>query len=77
MKKVLIIEDNREIRENTAELLELNDFCVVVAENGYIGFDLAKRFIPDIILCDMMMPETNGWHFFRLAKEEYSICNIP
>jgi CheY-like chemotaxis protein len=77
MKKVLIIEDNREIRENTAELLELNNYSVLVAENGRIGFDLAKRSIPDIILCDMMMPETNGWEFFKLAKEEYSICNIP
>src|SRR5215210_1584482 len=77
MKKVLIIEDNIEIRENTAELLELGNYSVITAENGNEGFELAKRFVPDIILCDMMMPETDGRKFLKLARADEELCNIP
>ena len=77
MKKVLIIEDNIEIRENTAELLELSNYLVITAENGNIGFEMAKVYKPDVILCDMMMPESDGRHFLKLAKEDDFVCNIP
>src|SRR5215213_2609566 len=77
MEKILIIEDNPEIRENTAELLELNNYSVITAENGNEGFELAKRFVPDIILCDMMMPETDGRKFLKLARADEVLCNIP
>jgi CheY-like chemotaxis protein len=77
MKRVLIIEDNAAIRENTAELLELNKFSVLTAENGQTGFELAKTSTPDIILCDMMMPDTDGRQFLKLVKEENSTANIP
>ena len=77
MEKILIIEDNPEIRENTAELLELNNYSVITAENGNEGFELAKRFVPDIILCDMMMPETDGRKFLKLARADEALCNIP
>lgn len=77
MKKVLIIEDNPEIRENTAELLELYNYSVVTARNGNIGFNLAKRFRPDVILCDMLMPETDGFGFLKLAKADVVVRHIP
>jgi CheY-like chemotaxis protein len=77
MKRVLIIEDNAAIRENTAELLELNRFIVLTAENGQSGFELAKTSVPDIILCDMMMPDTDGRQFLKLVKEENITANIP
>jgi CheY-like chemotaxis protein len=77
MKKILIIEDNAEIRENTAELLELRHYGVLTAENGRIGFELAKKHLPDLILCDMMMPETDGWGFLQLAKGDGAINAIP
>ena len=77
MKKVLIIEDNTDIRENTTELLELGNYRVITAENGNEGFELAKRFVPDIILCDMMMPETDGRKFLKLARADEVLCNIP
>jgi CheY-like chemotaxis protein len=77
MKRVLIIEDNAAIRENTAELLELNRFSVLTAENGQSGFELAKTSVPDIILCDMMMPDTDGRQFLKLVKEEDITANIP
>ena len=77
MKKVLIIEDNIEIRENTAELLELSNYLVITAENGNIGFEMAKAYKPDVILCDMMMPESDGRDFLKLAKEDDFVSNIP
>lgn len=77
MKKILIIEDNAEIRENTAELLELNNYKVIVAENGNTGFQLARKHTPDLILCDMMMPETDGQEFIKLAKQDSAVRDIP
>jgi DNA-binding response OmpR family regulator len=61
MKKILIIEDDAVLRENTAELLELSDFNVVTAPNGKIGLELALEENPDIVVCDIMMPELDGY----------------
>ena len=77
MKKILVIEDNDEIRENTAELLELHDYTVFTAVEGGMGFELAKLIEPDLILCDIMMPETDGRTFLKLAKEDPTIREIP
>src|SRR5881275_262084 len=77
MHKILVIEDNIEIRENTAEILELNGFHVFTAENGSAGYQTAKSFQPDIILCDIMMPETDGREFMRLVKADIVINSIP
>ena len=77
MKKILVIEDNREIRENTVELLELSCFQVFSAANGKVGFQIAKQHKPDLILCDMMMPETDGNAFLQLAKEDGNLAGIP
>jgi CheY-like chemotaxis protein len=77
MRRILIIEDNAEIRENTAELLELRDYVVLTADNGRTGFELAMKSSPDLILCDMMMPETDGAGFLKLARENEEVRNIP
>jgi CheY-like chemotaxis protein len=77
MKKVLIIEDNIAIRENTAELLELNNFRVLTAETGREGYESAKKYLPDVIIYNMMMPEMDGENFHNLAKNEMIIKNIP
>jgi CheY-like chemotaxis protein len=77
MHKVLVIEDNKEIRENTAEILELNGYHVFTAENGCAGYESAKSYQPDIILCDIMMPETNGREFMKLVKADIVINGIP
>ena len=61
MTKVLIIEDNDDIRENVVEILELSGYNVAAAENGKIGVELALKFHPDIVLCDIMMPEMDGY----------------
>jgi len=77
MKKILVIEDNTEIRENTVEMLELNNYKVFSAKNGNIGFQLAKKNKPDVILCDMMMPDTDGREFLQLAKNHVIVRKIP
>jgi CheY-like chemotaxis protein len=77
MKKILVIEDNPEIRENTVELLQLHEYDVLSAENGRMGFEIAKKIVPDLILCDMMMPETDGRQFLQLAKANKTVQHIP
>ncbi|MGE5521771.1 MAG: response regulator [Candidatus Dadabacteria bacterium] len=77
MKRILIIEDDDAVRENTAELLDVNNYDVVTASNGTTGFELAKRNRPDLILCDMMMPETDGRTFLKLAKDDGDIKDVP
>ncbi len=77
MAKILIIEDNLEIRENTAEMLELEGHAVEMATNGSEGLVLAKEIIPDLILCDIMMPETDGYEVFRQLKGHGPTSSIP
>lgn len=77
MNKILIIEDNEEIRENTAELLSLHDFDVFTAQNGADGFLMAQSHRPDLILCDIMMPETDGSMFLHLARNDEDVRQIP
>ena len=77
MKTVLIIEDNDDIRENTCELLELEGYKVLFADNGSTGLILAKNDIPDIILCDIMMPGANGYEVFDALKSDLKTSAIP
>ena len=77
MKSVLVIDFNFEIRENTAELLSVSGFHVYKASNGEEGFRIAKNHIPDLIICDIMIPETDGITFYRLAKNDKETAGIP
>lgn len=76
-KKVLIIEDDAFVRENTAELLELADYEVSTAENGKFGIEKAKNFEPDVIICDIMMPELDGYGVLYLLSKDKATSNIP
>jgi CRP-like cAMP-binding protein/CheY-like chemotaxis protein len=76
-KKILIIEDNDDIRENVMEILELAGFIVFGAENGKIGVELAMKDIPDIILCDIMMPELDGYGVLYLLSKNPETSAIP
>lgn len=77
-RTILIIEDNLEIREGTAELLELTgDYHILTAENGKIGVDLAVKHIPDLILCDIMMPELDGYGVLYMLSKQESTMHIP
>jgi CRP-like cAMP-binding protein/CheY-like chemotaxis protein len=76
-KQVLIIEDNDDIRENIVEILELADFRVLHAANGKIGVDLATKNKPDIILCDIMMPDLDGYGVLYMLGKNPETAAIP
>jgi CRP-like cAMP-binding protein/CheY-like chemotaxis protein len=76
-KKVLIIEDNNEIRENIVEILELAGYEVFAANNGKTGVDLAIKNMPDIILCDIMMPELDGYGVLYMLNKSPEAAAIP
>ncbi|MEM9857691.1 MAG: response regulator [Bacteroidota bacterium] len=77
MKKVLIIEDNTDIRENIAEILELDDFETITAENGKIGVEKALSDHPDLIICDIMMPELDGYGVLHILGKKEQTAGIP
>ena len=76
-KRILIIEDNDDIRESSIEILELADYEVLQAQNGKIGVELAQRHLPDLILCDIMMPELDGYGVLYLLSKNPETANIP
>lgn len=76
-KTILIIEDNNDIRESTAEILELSAYKVLQAANGKIGVELAQQHIPDLILCDIMMPELDGYGVLYLLSKNSDTASIP
>lgn len=77
MKKILLIEDNPEIRENTGEILSLANYEVMVAENGKIGVAMAIEKIPDLIICDIMMPELDGFGVLHILSKNPATEQIP
>lgn len=77
MKKVLLIEDDAVLRENTAELLELSNYDVTTAQNGNIGIEIAQQLLPDVIVCDIMMPELDGYGVLKFLSQQNSTKYIP
>lgn len=76
-KKILLIEDNTDVRENTAEILELANYKVFAAENGKIGVELAQKEKPDLIICDIMMPVLDGYGVLHLLSKNEATASIP
>ncbi len=77
MRKILLIEDDVILRENTAELLELSDYHVITAPNGKVGLDMARHSLPDIIVCDIMMPELDGYGVLEALAGNENTKHIP
>jgi CRP-like cAMP-binding protein/ActR/RegA family two-component response regulator len=77
MKKILLIEDNDDIRSNTAEILELSNYQVITAENGKIGVEKAIEQKPDLIICDIMMPVLDGYGVLFAIHSNDAIKNTP
>lgn len=77
MKKILLIEDNTEIRENTAEILSLSNYEVIEAENGKVGVEMAKSQNPDLIICDIMMPQLDGYGVLHMLSKNPATAGIP
>ncbi|WP_347374941.1 response regulator [Aequorivita sp. Q41] len=77
MKTILLIEDDSALRENTAELLELSGYKVFTAPNGKIGIEKAKNVNPNVIVCDIMMPEIDGYGVLEAVSLEEKTKHIP
>ena len=77
MKHLLLIEDNTEIRENTAEILELAGYQVRTAANGKLGVELVVQEKPDLIICDIMMPVLDGYGVLHLLNKNPELAGIP
>ncbi|NEO25668.1 MAG: EAL domain-containing protein [Kamptonema sp. SIO4C4] len=77
MTKILVIEDEWEIRQNIIEFLEAEEFTALEAENGLVGLQLATEQLPDLILCDVMMPEIDGFYVLDLLRKNAATASIP
>jgi DNA-binding response OmpR family regulator len=77
MKKILVIEDEPEMRRNLTTILRLETFRPLPAENGRVGVELAKKEKPDLILCDVMMPELDGYGVLAALRADAETVAIP
>jgi DNA-binding NarL/FixJ family response regulator len=77
MKRILVIEDEPEMRRNIATLLRHTNYQPIAAENGRQGLELARRERPDLILCDIMMPELDGFGVLRSLQMDEQLARIP
>ena len=74
---ILLIEDNQDIRENTAELLELVGYRVITADNGLEGIRLAGLYFPDLVISDVLMPGADGYTVFQALLDQETTRHIP
>lgn len=77
MKKILVIEDETEMRRNITTLLRYYDYEPVAAESGRAGVEAARREKPDLILCDVMMPGLNGYSVLQTLRTDAALARIP
>lgn len=77
MEKILLIEDNEALRENTAEILSLANYDITTAENGKIGVEKAIANPPDLIVCDIMMPVLDGYGVYQIISKHPNLQHIP
>jgi CheY-like chemotaxis protein len=77
MTKILLVEDNNDIRENTTEILEMANYHIVTATNGKEGYEIALKEKPDIIICDIMMPVLDGYGLLHLINKNEELKSTP
>lgn len=77
MSKILLIEDNKEVRENTAEILELAGYEVTTAADGKQGVEQVLQQHPDLIICDIMMPVLDGYGVLHMLSKNSETASIP
>jgi len=75
--KILVIEDTKSIRESLKDILTFEGMDAIVAENGQEGIDKAKKYLPDLILCDVMMPIKDGYQVFNELRQSINLKSIP
>jgi DNA-binding NarL/FixJ family response regulator len=77
MKKILVIEDEPEMRRNLLTILRLENFIGIGAENGRVGLEAVKREKPDLIVCDVMMPLVDGYGVLQALRADPENASIP
>jgi two-component system, sensor histidine kinase and response regulator len=77
MMKVLIIEDEPQVLSNLEEILQLSNFETLTAASGLIGLEMAKKKLPNLIICDILMPELDGYSLLSALRQEIATANIP
>jgi DNA-binding NarL/FixJ family response regulator len=77
MKKILVIEDEPEMRRNITALLRYYDYEPIAAENGREGLEMARREKPDLILCDVMLPELDGHGVLQAMQSDSDLARTP
>ena len=77
MKKILVVEDEASLRKDIIEMLSYEGFDVIGAENGRVGITQAQQHLPDLIICDIMMPELNGYDVLAELRKESKTATIP
>jgi DNA-binding NarL/FixJ family response regulator len=75
--KILVIEDEPEMRRNVLTILKLENFDALGAENGRQGVELAKKFHPDLVICDVMMPELDGYGVLHALRQDSATLTTP
>lgn len=74
---ILVIDDSREIADNIGSILQLARYNVLYAENGKLGVEIAKKKSPDLILCDILMPELDGYGVAHILQQDSETAKIP
>ncbi|WP_448564960.1 EAL domain-containing response regulator [Trichothermofontia sp.] len=77
MKTILVIEDVRSLREEIVTILDCLDYTAIAAADGKQGIELARLHLPDLILCDIMMPEMDGYEVFQTLSQDPETAHIP
>ena len=77
MKKILIVDDEKDIVETLSFMLQAKGFECIAAYDGEEGLNLAKKVNPDLVILDVMMPKINGYKICRLLKFDNKYKNIP
>ena len=77
MKKILLIEDNPNVLLNTSRMLQAEGYMIISADNGRTGLEMAQQHIPSLIICDIMMPEIDGYGVIAALRNNPSTTTIP
>ena len=77
MKRILIIDDTHNLREEIVNVLELEGFTVVTAENGRVGLERIHAERPDLVLCDLMMPQMDGYETLKAIRANPETSTLP
>lgn len=77
VNRILVIEDQSNVRDNIVELLGAEDFETFAAEDGMAGINIAQAHHPDLILCDVMMPDLDGYDVLNVLRQDPATAMIP